>query len=330
VAEDAKGGDVVMRAMVDEMQRAIDHLQLDDLPKPYFVQLKAQDRVTYSIGASYGGLVRSSNRHNRYVGVRNRVGSYVFDNTNVPQSYGQAGMLPLENDYAALRHAIWLLLDKDYKSAVEMLARKEAYLKTRTVEDRPDDFSGAPPVTVSRPPVRLKLPVKEWEEKLVTLSRRFKDHADIQSSSVSLVGGSVTEWLVNSEGTRFRDSDSGLWLEIKARAQAADGMPLSDSRTYLAEELDQLPSMEKVASDIDAMCANLIALRNSSVPEQYTGPVLFEPQAAGGVFESLLADGLCARPVPLGAGRWGDQSLEKKIGLRILPRSFQVYDDPGP
>jgi predicted Zn-dependent protease len=63
--------------------------------------------------------------------------------------------------------------------------------------------------------------------------------------------------------------------------------------------------------------------------EQYTGPVLFEPRASASVFESLLGDRLCARPTPLGGGS-EDNSFEKKIGLRILPRSFQVYDDPGP
>jgi predicted Zn-dependent protease len=77
------------------------------------------------------------------------------------------------------------------------------------------------------------------------------------------------------------------------------------------------------------MAVSLVASAESPVVEQYTGPVLFEPKAAGAVFDALLADKLCARPLPIGA-RWDDNSLEKKIGLRILPRSFSAYDDPGP
>ena len=34
--------------------------------------------------------------------------------------------------------------------------------------------------------------------------------------------------------------------------------------------------------------------------------------------------------MPLGSGGFRDGSLEKRIGARILPRSFSVYDDPGP
>jgi hypothetical protein len=85
-----------------------------------------------------------------------------------------------------------------------------------------------------------------------------------------------------------------------------------------------------ILADIDGMCRKLIALTAAPVLEHYTGPVLFEPRAAGRVFEALLADGFCARPKPLGAGSGSDTSLEKRIGRRILPRSFHVYDDPGP
>lgn len=62
--------------------------------------------------------------------------------------------------------------------------------------------------------------------------------------------------------------------------------------------------------------------------DHYAGPVLFEPVAAGKMFAAILGDGLCARPVPLGRKAAPDASLENKLGLRILPRSFQVYDDP--
>ena len=329
-ADGIAGDDVVMRAMVDEMQRSMEKLSLDDLPKPYFIQLATQDRSTFSVRAAYGGLLRSEERHNRFINIRTRVGSYTMDNTNVLRSFGQVGTLPLDDDYVALRHAIWLLLDQDYKGAVETLTRKEAYLKSKTVVDRPDDFSAAPSVQKSGPPTKLDLAPAEWEQRIVQLSKRFERYGKIQNSSVSFMAGTVTDWIVNSEGTRLRSSDTGLWLEIKARIQAPDGMPLSDSRTYLAETPDQLPTIEKMQTDIDEMCTSLVALSEAEVPEQYTGPILFEAIAAGSVFDALLADALCARPVPLGAGRWGDDSLEKKLGLRILPRSFQIFDDPGP
>jgi predicted Zn-dependent protease len=41
-----------------------------------------------------------------------------------------------------------------------------------------------------------------------------------------------------------------------------------------------------------------------------------------------MATGLCARPIPLGGNTSDDESFEKKIDRRILPRTFDVFDDP--
>ena len=323
-------GDVVFKALVDELDRAVSDLKLEDLSRPYFVQMHAQDREVHSMQASYGGLVQSQPQRNRIISTRVRVGSYQLDNTNVPGSSGQVGFLPLDDDYTALRHAIWLLLDQDYKRAVETLTRKEAYLRAKTTdEDRPEDFTPAPPTVDFESIGRLEIDAAQWEKVVVQLSDRFHEYPKLQDSNVSLLAGSAVHWIVNSDGTRLRTSDTGFMLEVSAELQAKDGMPLADSLTYVGLTDEHIPSPEKISADLDEMARKLIALSEAPVLEQYTGPVLFAPKASGAVFDALLADGLSARPVPLGA-RWGDDSLEKKIGLRILPRTFSVYDDPGP
>jgi predicted Zn-dependent protease len=328
-AEETAGDDVVLRAMVDELGRSIKELVLSDLPRPYFVQLNGNERLTYSMSAAYGGLQRSNENRSRSMGVRVRVGSYELDNTNFRRAFGGAGNLALDDDYTALRHTIWLLMDSDYKQAVETLAQKIAYLKDKTIEDRPDDFSPAPAVTALEPPGRIDFDRAAWEKSLQHLSDRFRSYPKIQDSDVTLFAGTVTEWIVNSEGTRLRTGDSGIHLQMDAHLQAEDGMPLDDALTYIGERPDQLPPIDKILSDIDEMCERLVASAAAPVLEHYTGPVLFDARAAGTAFDALLGDRLCARPSPLGSGG-EDESFEKKIGLRILPRSFQVYDDPGP
>jgi len=325
----ASDNDVIMRAMMDELDRSAKELVLSDLSRPYFIQLNVQDRQLYTQSAAYGGLQRSNQTHSRMISVRVRVGSYGLDNTNFRRGFGQGGTLPLDDDYAALRHGIWLLLDQDYKQAVETFTQKLAYLKDKTVEDRPDDFSTASTVTVVEPMGTIDFDRKAWEGNLQRLSERFKNHPKIQDSNVTLFAGGVTEWVVNTEGTRLRKGDSGIQIQINAELQAVDGMPLADSKTYLGERVDQLPPIDKMLADIDEMCTKLVELAGAARLEQYTGPILFEPLAAANVFEALLSDGLCARPTPLGSGA-EDDSLEKKIGLRILPRTFHVFDDPGP
>jgi len=304
--------DVMMRALVDELDRSM-KLEFEGLPKPYFIHLHAQDRMSYTMSAEYGALTRSNETRNRLLNVRVRVGSYDLDNTNFRRQFGQYGMLPLEDDYEALRWAMWLLIDRDYKQA----------------EDRPPDYSAAPKVVESRPLESLNFDAKTWERNIERISERFREFPKIQDGGVTLFAGTAHEWIVNSEGTRLRTSDSGVQIEVNAELQALDGMPLSDSVSFLAEHLDQLPPLEKMIADVEAMCKKLTALSEAPVLEQYSGPVLFDAPAAGRVFETLLGDGICARPQSVGAAE-DPESLEKKLGLRILPRSFHLHDDPLP
>lgn len=321
--------DVVMRAMVDEVDRAMSGLTLDGLPRPYLIQLRVQERTRCQVSASYGGLTKFDRQRTRMVESRVRVGSYELDNTNFRRPYGYGGALPLDDDYEALRQSIWLVLDRDYKRAVEVLAAKRAYLKAKNVEDRPDDFTKAEPVTAVEPRETFAFDKKEWVDKLKRISARFADHPQIQDADVTFYAAGATQWLVDTEGTRLRTSDSGGLLEIEAELQAADGMLLYDGRSYLGQSVDEFPSVESLLKDVDAMCAKLVAQAKGERLDQYTGPVLFEAKAAGAVFASLLADRVAARPIPLGA-QWQDPSLERKLDLRILPRSFDVYDDPRP
>lgn len=323
-------GDSLMQAMVDEIERSMHGLKIEDLPQPYFIQYTAEDRLSFNMRAAYGGLLRSEEDRLRVIASRVRVGSYELDNTNTGRASGARATLPLDDDYAALRHTIWRMTDADYKQAVETLTRKQAYLKQKNVEDRPDDFSPARPVRALEPPAEIAFDRKVWEENLRKLSARFGSFPAIQDSHVTLFAGAVNEWIVNSEGTRLRTADTGVYLGARAETQEEEGMRLADSLSYVGLQVDDLPPIETILADIDEMCEKLIAVSQAPVLEHYTGPVLFEPVAAGKVFEALLAHGLCARPTPLGSGGWADTSLEKKIGLRILPRSFQVHDDPGP
>ena len=320
--------DIMMKALVTELERSMTELVLGDLPKPYFIQYYAQDRLNFSITAAYGGLVQNDESRLRYALSRVRVGDLTLDNTNVGRDMGWRTVLPVDDDLTALRHAVWLMTDTDYKQAVETLARKKAYLRQRLVEDRAEDFSPAPPLVEIERSAEVGFDRREWENHLAALSAQFKVHPAIQDAQVEFFAGAVNRWIVNSEGTRVRAGDYGIKIDLTASIQADDGMVLSDSITYLALTIDDLPPLEKMLADVDQLSQKLVALSQAPVLEHYVGPALFDPVAAGHVFDAMLSDGLCARPIPLGGNTADDQSFEKKIGRRILPRTFDVYDDP--
>jgi hypothetical protein len=324
--------DVIMRALLAELTRSMTDLALEGLEHPYFIQYSVEDRVEYSISASYAALTESQRERNRVCFTQVRVGSPELDNTNFLRGRGGASTrLPIEDDDLALRQSVWRSTDNDYKQAVEALTRKRAYLKDKHIEDRPNDFSASPAVVKLEPSAELVFERAAWESRARALSARFSRYPEIQDSVVRVWAAAANGFLANSEGTRLRDSDTGATVTVDAELQAPEGMKLSEARTYYAPSVYQLPSAESMQADIDALCTRLIAASRAPVLESYTGPVLFEGVAAAQMFAAMLGRGLAGQPDPVGSPRRPSgigASLEPKLGLRILPRSYQVYDDP--
>lgn len=336
-AEVLPAGDVVMRAMVDELERATG-LQMPGLEPPYFVQYTVEDAAGHVLVAEQGALTADSPFRERDFRVVVRVGEPGLDNSNFDPggglggggvSFGGQARLPVSDDYLALRQGIWLATDREYKSAVETLTRKRAYLRDRTVADRPPDFSGAPVVKREDPVAVLDFEAGVWAGRVRALSAVFREHEAVQENSIRLVAGRQNIYLVNSEGTRLRYPDTGVLLAAAVQVRAADGMRLGDGRLYVGRTLADLPAPEEIEADLRAMVAGLEQLREAPVLDRYSGPVLFDGVSGAQLFQVLIGRGLAGQPDVVGQQRreQGPDNLEYKLGTRLLPPSFQVWDD---
>jgi predicted Zn-dependent protease len=314
---------------------------MEDLERPYFVQYEVDDTLMYQLSAEYGALTARTRDRSRNFYSRVRVGSSELDNTNFVEGGGfsfafgrggeQAG-LPLDDDYVAVRQAIWRAVDEDYKDAVETLTKKKAYLRDKNIADRPSDFSPAPPVQHTDRTAVVQFDEPTWQEHLRRISGHFKKCEPVQESDVRLFVAAGNMYLVNSEGTRLRTADSGALLVVSATVQADDGMRISDSRTYAGDSTADFPPVDKLLHDVDDLVAGLTRAAQAPMVEHYTGPVLFEDMAAGQVFQALLTEGVAGKPDPVGEQRrmfQATENLENKLGTRILPKTFQVWDDPS-
>ena len=331
----APDSDTLFKPLNDELQRSMT-LRLEDLDSPYFIQYAVDDTVIERIAASYGALMRAEPSHSRELHTLVRVGAYDLDNSNFTGGRGGFGRrgsseLPLDDDYLALRQAIWWATDSHYKSAVETLTQKRAYLKDRTIEDRPRDFTKANVVTSLQEHASLSFDRKVWEDYVRRISAKFAEHRHIQNSEARLTAGVENRYLLNSEGSRLRCGYSEVLLRITAEAQAGDGERLSDQLVYFAPTPAQLPSFEKVLADVQALADRLAQSLRAPVLKDYTGPVLIDGAAAPQLFRQLLARGVAGQVEPVGSQRRNvpaTEDLEKRLGKRVLPTSFHVYDDP--
>jgi predicted Zn-dependent protease len=327
--------DVLFRALEDELQRSLT-LRLEDLDRPYFIQYAVDDTRVERVTASYGALTSVSPTRSRTLYTQVRVGSMELDNANFVggrTAFNRRGAtdLPLDDDYVALRQSIWLATDSHYKSAVETLTQKRAYLKDRSTPDRPADFTRATVVTAITDQVIFKFDRPAWEDYARKVSAAFAGYAHIQSSDVRIIAGVENRHLLNSEGTRLRYGSAEAVLRINAEAQAEDGERLSDEAEFFSLNADGLPPIEKALEAVRQLADRLGRSMKAPVLEDYNGPVLFDHGASPQLFRQLLSRGLAAQPDPVGASRRAAQStdnLENRLGKRILPTSFRVYDDP--
>jgi hypothetical protein len=327
--------DTLFKALNDELQRSMT-LRLEDLDSPYFIQYAVDDTVIERVAASHGALTRAEPSHSRSFQTLVRVGALDLDNSNFTGGRGGFGRrgsseLPLDDDYLALRQAIWRATDSHYKSAVETLTQKRAYLKDRTIEDRPADFTKASVVTSMQEHVSLTFDRKAWEDYVRRISAKFAEHRHIQNSEARLTAGVENRYLLNSEGSRLRYGYSEVLLRITAEAQAGDGERLSDQLVYFARTPAQLPSVEMILADVQTLADRLAQSLRAPVLKDYTGPVLIDGAASPQLFRQLLSRGVAGQVEPVGSQRRnvpGTEDLEKRLGKRVLPTSFHVYDDP--
>lgn len=339
-------GDVVLKAMRDELARSMEKLRLENLDKPYFISYAVREVSASEVTASFGSLLGSTGpNRNRILAVELRVGDATLDNTNfLSLSFGTAGVsrlfggttqIPVEDNYAELRREIWLATDSAYKKAIEDISKKRAALQNKTRAEEILDFATAAPADISEVTAPASLERAQAETLVQELSALFREMPDVFSSDVRLSVQNVHTRYVNSEGTTFVRSAPQVTLLAQAETQAPDGMPLYDFLLLYGRSMDDLPPKAELAGRIRALGENLARLRQAPLAENYNGPVLMEGQAAAELFGRVFGPKLLAtrRPVSdnpqfeMMSAQMGNPFLDR-IGARVLPRTFSVTDDP--
>jgi hypothetical protein len=168
--------------MTDELRRSVSELQFKDLDKPYFIQYIVIDQERYRASATFGALTGSASTRVRYVQAQVRVGDYDFDNSEFVSGSSFQGAPPagvttqaaIDDDYAAIRHALWLATDASYKQAVEQLARKRAFVQNKIRGDQIPDFSKEQAVTIVKDRRKFDIDKGRWENHLREWSGLFK------------------------------------------------------------------------------------------------------------------------------------------------------------
>jgi TldD protein len=331
--------DVILRAMRDELDRSRE-LRIvgggDD--SPYYFSYYLTDTHEFQLAAVLGSPISVNRLHFRSPQVEIRVGSYDFDDTGHIFSGRYTGgrfdsTFPLDDNYMALRDALWLATDTAYKTAIESMSRKRAALNSAAAQtEKLPDFSHVEPVkNLGKIPPR-KMDEAAWIARVAKLSAVFGAFPEVIASGLDFQNLDGVTYLLTNEGTAIRYDDSLAWLYARVEGQTPDGMMIRDAVSIQALDFTRLPSEAEMRQRVTALGESVRALTHAPLGESSSGPTLFEPAAAAQLLAQLLGDNLRATRKPLAEpGRnvnFNPSELETKIGSRILPDWMDVVDDP--
>jgi hypothetical protein len=328
-AHEVAKGDVLLEALLTELDRSRERLKMDQVKSPYYIEYRVEDVDNYDADAAFGAVLSSQRQHMRVLRVVVRIGEYKQDSF-YNQGMGGATILPLDDDPIALRRQIWLMTDDAYKAAADAYAEKLSALKQFSADPNPiDDFAKAPVVSKVEPVATLKVDENGWRETLQEMTNEFRKYPEVQSVSASARFSAVNQYFVNSEGTIVRNGRLNSTVTLNGATQAADGMRLQRNPYWSEARPEDLPKREQLLKETTNALDTLKALRLAPIVEEsYRGPVLFAPDAADDIMAGLVGGNILGRKPQLGRPNRTVGAFATSYKTRILPKFLSVVDDP--
>jgi hypothetical protein len=269
--------------------------------------------------------------------VHLRVGDYKFDNTNFAGGgFGGARYdlrgFPLEDDPLVIRQYLWLTTDSAYKGALQTIARKRAALRSVTVSEQLPDFAPAKKFTLLRDYQPATFDNKTWNERIKKASAVFNNFPTLRTSLVEYSAVDGYHRFVNTEGTEVKRQEDAGSVQIRASAQAADGMIVRDWSLFYTNKLNAMMPEADVVKAAQTVGEQVMKIAAAPMGENYSGPILFEGTAAPQLLAEILGRNLhiARKPVatPGAPAQAAATELEGRRGVRIMPEFFDVVDDP--
>ena len=321
-------GDPVLKAMLAELKRSQEKLQLGQLQRPYYIDYQVTE-IQDNIGdATLGALSTDQVNSGRLVRVVVRIGDYKQD-SYFGEGMGAVEVMPTDNDEMALRRQLWLATDKAYKSALSGFTEKQAALKNVETENDLADFSQEKPAQSVRDLARLDVDLDKWKQTLRATSDLFRSDPSLETSNTTMNFRVLNRYFVNTEGTVARNGKTIYTLVFSGSDQADDGMHVERSHGWVVIKPGELPKQDEIEKEARQLIGTFSALKKAPlVEDDYRGPVLFSADAATSLFERLIVPNILGIRPDLGNPARTNGEFASYYKGRVLPENFTVVDDP--
>ena len=321
-------GDAVLKAMLVELKRSQEKLQLGQMQRPYYIDYQVTEIQDNIVDATLGALRTDQVNRGRLVRVVVRIGDYKQD-SYFGEGMGALETMPSDNDEMALRRQLWLATDKAYKSALSGFTEKQAALKSMETENDLADFSEEKSAQSVRDLAKLDVDLDRWKQTLRATSDLFRSDPALEMSDAMLNFRVLNRYFVNTEGTVTRSGKTIFTLLFSGSDQADDGMHVERSHGWVVVKSDELPKQDEIAKEAKQLIGTFNGLKKAPlVEDDYRGPVLFSADAAASLFERLIVPNILGVRPDLGNPARTNGEFASYYKGRVLPETFTVVDDP--
>jgi predicted Zn-dependent protease len=175
-----------------------------------------------------------------------------------------------------------------------------------------------------QPKKNRQVALDEWAAKVRRWSAEFADSGALMAT-VTVVIQNETKHLVTTDGTRLQHGRGFARIFISASGKAADGMDLSTSESFEAENPTGLPGDAEVIEAVRRVGGDLKALMNAPLVDPFIGPAILSGRASGVFFHEIFGHRIEGHRQKDDAE---GQTFTRSIGTKVLPDFLSVVFDP--
>lgn len=328
--------EVVLKAMDDEMEAAMDQLKTQNTQTPYYIGYLATDAQVFHVQSSNGVLVTSSESPVRNVETQVLVGGNILNSGRLHGNYGTD--FPLDNNYNNIRRCLNNATDKAYKQAVRQMAEKVQALQLlgdSVTMSLPFERTSAWVTNVDIDNPYGNLDFDQLKILANELSLLFSKYSYIINSFVNIDAFRGETYFKASDGVQYAQPLSLIRIEFFGEAVASDGSVLPNRTELFFRDTREIAETSELYHYVSDLAMQLKAMAGASVvtDDFYTGPVLFADEAAVEAFAQAFIENepnIVASAVLLkiksggGGAKSPSSSLESMIDKQIVNRTIDV------
>lgn len=336
---------IYFKAMKKEMDRSLKKLRQPGSPKPFYIAYKLENLQLYpTVEASLGAALASQQRDailSAYVWVnvgtakQNEIG-YVHDSYYAQNAYRARRAIEVAKNYEGIRQSLWQLTDQAYVFASEVYEQKQAYLRTKAMDQKtalPDFVPHAQSSYVEEIQTLPKFSEKILADWVREFSARGQKYPFLEQFYVALTPLVQEVYYLNSLGGFYQVSFPSVHVQWKAKLRNKAGFKQNRTKEFWlvwGENIGQ-DEYSFLSERTDEFLADLETSYNAVEAQNYLGPVLLASQAAGPFLHEVFVKNIQNLKTLLPEKA---ETVEKngtlgdKLDQRVISPVLDLYDQP--